>query len=89
MATLSSFLLVLLLYPDVQKRATDRVVGRMHLPSFNDRPKNIPFVEAIYKELLRWRMVFRLDVSRSAMENETCMTNTLFPKRKIVIPNSR
>jgi hypothetical protein len=64
--------LVLLLYTDMQKRAhaeTDRMVGCVHLPTLNDRPKNPPFVEAIYKELcagnwcsgwifclLQWRM---------------------------------
>jgi hypothetical protein len=42
----------------------------IYFPTFNDRPNNLPFVEAIYKELLRWRVVFRLDVPHSVMENE-------------------
>lgn len=51
--------LALTLYPDVQRRAQaelDSVVGRDRLPTFEDRPR-LPYIDAMCKELLRWRMV--------------------------------
>ena len=54
---MKSFMLAMTLFPDIQKRAQaeiDIVVGDGRLPSFEDRER-LPFVEAIVKELLRWR----------------------------------
>lgn len=45
----------MLLYPDVQKKAQreiDSVVGRARLPEFSDK-KNMPYVAAVLKEVLR------------------------------------
>ncbi|KIO10098.1 hypothetical protein M404DRAFT_130775 [Pisolithus tinctorius Marx 270] len=50
------FLLAMVLHPDVQRQAQeeiDRVVGTDRLPNFGDRP-NLPYVEAILLETLRW-----------------------------------
>jgi cytochrome P450 len=50
-----SFLLALVLYPDVQTRAQeelDRVIGTDRLPTFDDRP-TLPYIEGIVKETLR------------------------------------
>jgi cytochrome P450 len=47
------------LYPNIQKRAQeeiDRVVGRDRLPTFADR-YNLPYLEAIIWEILRWNPV--------------------------------
>ncbi|TRM57229.1 cytochrome P450, partial [Schizophyllum amplum] len=49
------FFLMMVLHPDVQRRAQaeiDAVVGRKHLPSFEDRER-LPYVDAICKEILR------------------------------------
>ena len=54
-----SLFLVLVLYPQVQKRAQaelDAVIGRDRLPTLDDRPR-LPYIEALCKELLRWNMV--------------------------------
>ena len=54
-----SFVLALVLFPQVQRRAQaelDAVIGRDRLPSFDDRP-HLPYIEALSKELLRWQMV--------------------------------
>jgi len=43
--------------PDIQEKAQreiDRVVGRNRLPGFPDRP-SMPYLEAIYREVLRCR----------------------------------
>lgn len=44
-------------HPEVQKRAQeelDRVVGSSRLPAFEDRDQ-LPYIEAIYREVLRWQ----------------------------------
>ncbi|KAH9017371.1 cytochrome P450 [Lactarius pseudohatsudake] len=69
---LSSFLLALLLYPDVQTRPQaeiDQVIGRSRLPAFSDRP-NLPYVDAICKELLPWRLVLPLGVAHATTEDD-------------------
>ena len=54
-----SLFLALVLFPQVQRRAQaelDAVIGRDRLPTFDDRPR-LPYIEALCKELLRWKMV--------------------------------
>ena len=61
-----TFLVGCLLRPDAQRKARDEidaVVGRERLPTFEDRPR-LPFVDAICKEVLRWRPVTPLGASR-------------------------
>lgn len=55
-AATSTFLLLMILHPEVQNRAReeiDAVVGRSRLPSHEDQP-NLPYTEAVLKEVLRW-----------------------------------
>jgi cytochrome P450 len=57
-----SLFLALTLYPDVQKRAQaelDSVLGRDRLPTFDDKLR-LPYIDAMFKELMRWRMVVPL-----------------------------
>ena len=54
-----NFVLAMLLYPDVMRKAQaelDAVVGRDRLPTFEDR-KNLHYIRAMVKEVLRWRPV--------------------------------
>jgi cytochrome P450 len=47
------------LFPEVQKKAQaeiDAVVGNDRLPSFSDRSQ-LPYVDALAKEVLRWNVV--------------------------------
>ena len=56
---LHTFFLVMQLYPEVQRKAReeiDRVVGTDRLPRITDRP-NLPYIEAVIKELLRWNPI--------------------------------
>ena len=53
---LHNFVLAMILYPEVQRHAqeeVDRIVGSGRLPEFGDR-ENLPYVEAILKECLRY-----------------------------------
>ncbi|KAJ7782009.1 hypothetical protein DFH07DRAFT_792297 [Mycena maculata] len=48
------------MYPDIQKKAqaaVDEVAGQDRLPDFND---NIPYVDALVREVLRWRPMIPL-----------------------------
>ena len=50
-----TFGLAMVKYPAVMKKAQaeiDRVVGPDRLPDWSDR-KNLPYLEAIYKEIIR------------------------------------
>ena len=52
-------------YPDVQAKAQaelDAVVGPDRLPEFSDYP-NLPYINAIISELLRWKPVVTLGTS--------------------------
>jgi cytochrome P450 len=58
-ATFSVFILAMVLYPDVMRKAQheiDVVVGSGRLPMFANTP-NLPYVQAIVMEVLRWRPV--------------------------------
>ena len=54
-----SFFVAALLRPEIQtiaQKELDAVTGRERLPMFEDR-SSLPFVDAICKEVLRWRPV--------------------------------
>jgi len=56
-STLLTFVLAMLMYPEVQKMAQkelDGIVGRDRLPEMEDRDA-LPFITALVKECLRWR----------------------------------
>lgn len=64
MAYLDGFMLAMVAHPQVQERAReeiDRVVGPNRLPDFGDRP-NLPYIEGILMETLRWMPVTPLGI---------------------------
>lgn len=88
-SALSSFLLALLLYPEVQSRAQaeiDHAIGRARLPAFGDRPK-MPYVDAVCKEILRWRLVLPLGVAHATTEDNV-YKGYFIPKGTTVLPNT-
>lgn len=67
---MTSFMLLMSLYPDVQKLAQagiDNVVGRDRLPSVNDRER-MPYMSAFIKEVLRWAWTGPLGLSLPSFE---------------------
>ncbi|KAH9033949.1 cytochrome P450, partial [Lactarius hengduanensis] len=68
-SALSSFLLALLFVQTRAQAEIDQVIGRSRLPAFSDRP-NLPYVDAICKELLRWRLVLPLGVAHATTEDD-------------------
>jgi hypothetical protein len=56
--TIIAFFRILVLYPEVQKRAQkelDAVTGGLRLPDYNDRPR-LPYIYALCREVMRWSM---------------------------------
>ncbi|KAG2032237.1 cytochrome P450 [Suillus americanus] len=87
-AVLMNFLLVMILYPDVQQKAhrlLDSVVGSKRLPTFHDRP-SLPYIDAILRECMRWRPVFPLAIMHAAVESDV-YEGYYIPKGATVTPN--
>ncbi|KIM89841.1 hypothetical protein PILCRDRAFT_812637 [Piloderma croceum F 1598] len=83
-----SFLLALVLYPDVQTRGQeelDRVVGTDRLPTFDDRP-TLPYIEGILKETLRWNPVVPGGAPH-LLEKDDVYNGYFIPAGSIVLPN--
>ena len=58
-STVLSAILAFVLYPEVLAKAQaelDNVVGQCRLPNFDDRPQ-LPYIDAILSEALRWNPV--------------------------------
>ncbi|KDN34391.1 hypothetical protein RSAG8_12524, partial [Rhizoctonia solani AG-8 WAC10335] len=56
-SAISTFFVAMLHYPEAQKLAQkeiDEVLGKDRLPTFADRA-SLPYVEALYKEVMRWQ----------------------------------
>ncbi|KAM4058927.1 cytochrome p450 [Hirsutella rhossiliensis] len=73
-SNLSSFLLAMACFPEVQRKAQkeiDDVVGTDRLPCFEDRSK-MPYIEGVIKEALRWLPVAPIGTPHTASEDTTC-----------------
>ncbi|KAK6532769.1 hypothetical protein TWF281_006946 [Arthrobotrys megalospora] len=58
-SALAFFFRTMMFHPEVQRKAQeeiDRVIGNDRLPGFDDRP-NLPYVEAVFKESLRFNPI--------------------------------
>ncbi|KAI6042050.1 cytochrome P450 [Pisolithus marmoratus] len=87
-STMLVFLLAMVLYPAAQRKAQeeiDRVVGTDRLPDFSDRP-NLPYVEAVLLETIRWVPVFPLAIPHMTTAEDT-YNGMSIPKGTVIIPN--
>ncbi|KAI0259752.1 cytochrome P450 [Gloeopeniophorella convolvens] len=72
-SALLTFMLAMLKYPDVQRKAQaeiDRAVGTSRLPDFADHDA-LPYVGAVLKETLRWHPVLPLAVPHCTTQSDT------------------
>ena len=72
MSATGSFFYYMAINPGIQEKAQteiDRVIGRNRLPEIYDRPK-LPYLEGIYREVLRCRQPLQLGGSRRLMEDD-------------------
>jgi cytochrome P450 len=75
-------------HPDVQKRAQeeiDQVVGQDRLPNFEDRD-NLPYVEAVVKEVLRRYPVAPMGLPHASTEDDIC-EGYFIPKGSMLLAN--
>ncbi|RYP41529.1 hypothetical protein DL767_000956 [Monosporascus sp. MG133] len=80
--------MAMVLYPDSQKRAQDeleRVVGRQRLPTFDDYDQ-LPYIQAMIKELLRWRPTSPLGIPHVSTE-DIYYGDYFIPKRSVIMAN--
>ncbi|KAF3480995.1 uncharacterized protein GIQ15_06342 [Arthroderma uncinatum] len=72
---LEVFVMAMVLFPSVAARAQkelDTVVGPNRLPTFEDMP-NLPYINALVKEALRWRPVTPLGFPHAPLEDDEYM----------------
>jgi cytochrome P450 len=87
-SVLTTFVLAMALHPLVQKKALeeiDTVVGFDRLPRFDDRG-SLPYIEALYREVLRWRPVTPIGFPHTSLEDDI-YRGFYFPKGTLVMPN--
>ncbi|THV01861.1 cytochrome P450 [Dendrothele bispora CBS 962.96] len=87
-STLQWFLYSMLLFPETQTRAQeelDRVVGRSRPPSFPDI-KHLPYIQALVKEVLRWKPPAPLGIPHAVTEDDY-YDGYFIPKGSVIFAN--
>ncbi|KXN81511.1 O-methylsterigmatocystin oxidoreductase [Leucoagaricus sp. SymC.cos] len=87
--TLTTFILAMLIHPDVQKRVQaelDSVIANNRLPEFSDEPR-LPYLCATIKEVFRWNPIVPLGVPRSTTEDDV-YEGYYIPKGSTVLFNA-
>ncbi|KAJ7755646.1 cytochrome P450 [Mycena maculata] len=87
-SAVNAFFLAMALYPAVQAKAQreiDAVVGGDRLPTFADR-EDLPFVDALVKEVLRWHSVVPTGVPHRAIRDDV-YEGHFIPEGALVITN--
>ncbi|KAI0365451.1 cytochrome P450 [Pilatotrama ljubarskyi] len=88
LVALRNFLLAMMRYPVVQKRAQqelDEVVGKDRLPAYEDRAR-LPYVTRVVKESLRWKTVSNLGVPHATLDEDE-YRGAYIPKGTTVLAN--
>jgi len=83
-----TFILAMVLNPDVLARAQeelDRKVGKDTLPTFADMD-NLPYIQAIVQECLRWEVLLPLGAAHIASQDDT-YKGYLIPAGTVIYPN--
>ncbi|KAF8334675.1 cytochrome P450 [Cantharellus anzutake] len=87
-ALLEAFFLAMILHPEVQKKAQaelDAVIGNERFPTMQDRSQ-LPYMDAIIKETIRWAAVVPLAVPHALIEEDE-YRGMRIPKGSTVIGN--
>lgn len=78
----------MVVYPEVQRKAQmeiDQVIGTDRLPGFQDR-QNLPYIDAMVKEVLRWHPVAPMGLPHMTTEDDI-YKGYLIPKGAYLLPN--
>ncbi|KAF6811009.1 cytochrome p450 oxidoreductase [Colletotrichum plurivorum] len=87
-AAIAAFFLAMTIFPEVQKKAQeeiDRVTGGERLPNAEDR-ENLPYIEALVKETLRWHPIGPMGLAHLCTE-DTVYRGYRIPKDSILVAN--
>jgi len=87
--TLSTFFLAMLRFPEVTKKAQaelDAVIGPDRMPGFHDKD-NLPYLNALINETLRWRPVAVLGGTPHAVTQNDMYNGMVIPKGSTVFAN--
>ncbi|PAV15311.1 cytochrome P450 [Pyrrhoderma noxium] len=87
-SALSTFILAMVLHPDVQKRAQeeiDKTIGRNTLPTFEDLPK-LKYIDAIRKECMRWQSIITTPSPHTVSIDDE-INGYLIPANSVVMAN--
>ncbi|KAJ3804563.1 cytochrome P450, partial [Lentinula aff. lateritia] len=87
-ASISNFFIAMIHFPEVMHKAQreiDEVVGRDRAPTFADLP-HLPYIQALVKELLRWRPAGPMGIPRKAAQDDW-YEGYFIPKGATVISN--
>ncbi|KAH7883679.1 cytochrome P450 [Phlebopus sp. FC_14] len=87
-STLLSFILAMVIHPEVQRKAQqhlDDVTKKERLPSFADKYE-LPFIDCIVWECLRWNPVTPMGVAHYVSEDDE-YSGYFIPKGTSVLPN--
>lgn len=87
-SSVACFYLAMMLYPEVQRKAQeeiDRVIGKGRLPGPADR-EQLPYVEAVVKETLRWHPVAPMGLPHASTEDDVYQ-GYFIPKNSLLFAN--
>jgi len=87
-ATLLIFIYLMIVHPEVQAKLQtelDAVVGRSRLPDVSDK-ENLPYVDAVCKEVFRWRPVVPLSIPHRVIAEDE-YKGMRIPKGTVIMPN--
>ncbi|KAK2042897.1 cytochrome P450 [Colletotrichum somersetense] len=87
-SSVATFLLAMMVYPEAQKKAQEeigRVVGQGRLPGLSDR-ENLPYVDALAKEVMRWNPVAPMGVPHASTEDDVVEGYSV-PKGSMLLAN--
>ncbi|KAF5007397.1 hypothetical protein FDECE_6283 [Fusarium decemcellulare] len=87
-SSIACFYLAMTTNPEVQRKAQeeiDRVVGTDRLPSPSDRD-NLPYVDAVVKEALRWHPVAPMALPHASSQDDE-IDGYAIPKGAMLLPN--
>lgn len=88
MVSLAAFFLAMVITPEVQQKAQeeiDRVVGNDRLPNMADQ-KNILYIGAVVKEVLRWNPVGPMALPHTSTEDDV-FNRYHIPQKAIILAN--
>ncbi|PAV15314.1 cytochrome P450 [Pyrrhoderma noxium] len=87
-SALSTFILAMILNPEVQRKAqeeVDNVLGKNSLPTFADLPK-LKYVDAVKKECMRWQSVVQTSVPHVVTRDDE-INGYFIPANSVIMGN--